>query len=418
MGKLSIKECGKRTICIVSAGVLPVPDTKGGAVERLIQMIVETNEIAQQFNIIVITCPDKEAIIKQKLYSHTKFVNLKSYDGAFASRLNSKIKWHIQHWFGKDCFFIDYLTSPVNRFLVKNRNKFDFIIGECAGTSFCNTTARLIGKNKLAIHLHANVFASKILEKTYGNIITVSTFIMRQYYSRGTSLPKERIKTVFNGINTEIFTNKRITIEERNNLRKRLNLAKDDFVLIFCGRIVPDKGVKELITALEKIENPKVKLVIMGSSNFGLGDYGSYPQETKSMVDRNKGRIVFTGFINNNELYKYHQIANVGVVPSMHNDPCPLSLFELITSGLPTIATKAGGMPEIGNNDTTIFVEMDNIVDDLIKAINMLYNDEQLRISMSKAAIKRAMLFKQKRFYDDFCSIVNGFIDLNEKSDD
>ena len=61
MGKLSIKECGKRTICIVSAGVLPVPDTKGGAVERLIQMIVETNEIAQQFNIIVITCPDKEA---------------------------------------------------------------------------------------------------------------------------------------------------------------------------------------------------------------------------------------------------------------------------------------------------------------------------------------------------------------------
>ena len=188
------------------------------------------------------------------------------------------------------------------------------------------------------------------------------------------------------------------------------------------GKVPINKCLNDLfgvrIICTEKIENPKVKLVIMGSSNFRLGDYGSYPQEIKSMVDRNKGRIVFTGFINNNELYKYHQIANVGVVPSMHNDPCPLSLFELITSGLPTIATKAGGMPEIGNNDTTIFVEMDNIVDDLIKAINMLYNDEQLRISMSKAAIKRAMLFKQKRFYDDFCSIVNGFIDLNEKSDD
>lgn len=418
MKKLSSNKSMKRTICIVSAGILPIPDTKGGAVERLIQMIVETNEIEHLFDITVITCPDKEAIIKQKSYSHTKFVNLKSYDSTFASRWNSKIKWHIQHWFGKDCFFIDYLTSPVNRFLVKNRNKFDFIIGECGGTNFCNTTARLIGRKKLAIHLHANVFASKILEKTYGNIISVSTFIMQQYYSKGTCLPLERMRTVFNGINTEIFATPKITIEEKDNLRKRLNLKKDDFVLIFCGRIVPDKGVKELIIALERIEDPKVKLIIMGSSNFGLGDYGSYPQEIKNLVNRNKNRIVFTGFIKNNELYKYHQIANVGVVPSMHNDPCPLSLFELITSGLPTIATKAGGMPEIGNKDTTIFVEMNNIVNDLIKAINKLYKDEHLRTSMSKAAIKRAELFRQERFYNDFCSTINGFIDLNEKNND
>ena len=405
----------KRNICIVSAGVLPIPDTKGGAVERLIQMIVETNEVEHFFDITVITCPDKAAIIKQKAYKNTKFVNLNGYNSTFALHWNHKIKWHIQHWFGKDCFLIDYFTSPVNRFLVRNRCNFDFIIGECAGTNFCSSTARIIGKKKLAIHLHANVFASNILEKTYGNIISVSSFIMRQYYSKGSSLPAERMKVVFNGINTDIFQKRKITIEERDNLRQRLNIAKDDFVLIFCGRIVPDKGVKELITALEKIENPKIKLIIMGSSNFGLGDYGSYPQEVKNMVNRNKDRIVFTGYINNSEVYQYHQIADIGVVPSMHNDPCPLSLFELIASGLPTIATRAGGMPEIGNSDTTLFVEMNNMVDELIRAIGKLYQDENLRTSMSKAAIQRADFFRQKRFYDDFCSTINGFIDLNEK---
>ena len=69
-----------RKICIVSPGVLPIPDVLGGAVERLITMIVQTNEIEHLFDITVLSCPNKQAIVFQKNFKHTEFVNISSYN--------------------------------------------------------------------------------------------------------------------------------------------------------------------------------------------------------------------------------------------------------------------------------------------------------------------------------------------------
>lgn len=405
-----------RKICIISAGILPIPDVKGGAVERLISMLIEVNEYKHFFDITVITCPDEKAIKEQRLYKYTKFVNLRSFDINYINKLIDKIKWHISHYFKIDCYWLNFINSPINRFVFKNRNKFDLFIGECAGTSFCNTASRFIGNKKFVAHLHANILASSIYEKTYGNIISVSHFIMNQYRKNSLLLP-ERMGVVFNGIATDKF-NKKLNDIEKDKIRKDLGLEKDDFVIIFCGRIVKEKGLKELICAIKEIENIKIKLLILGSSNFGLGDFGSYPQEIKEIVSHNKNRIIFTGFINNNDLYKYHQIADIGVVPSIYNDPCPLSLFELITSGLPTIATNAGGMPEIGTSETTIFVSKENIVTELRENILLLYKNQSLREGMSESAKKRSLYFTKERFYDDFCNTINKFINLNNKSSD
>lgn len=402
-----------RKICIISAGILPIPDVKGGAVERLISMLIDVNEYKHIFDITIITCPDKNAIKEQHLYKYTKFINLRSYDINYINKLINKIKWHISHYFNIDCYWLNYINSPINRFIFKNRNNFDLFVGECAGTSFCNTASRFVGNKKFVAHLHANILASSIYEKTYGNIISVSCFIMNQYRINS-SLPPDRVGVVFNGIATDKF-NKKLNDIEKDEVRKDLGLEKDDFVIIFCGRIVKEKGLKELICAIKEINNPKIKLLILGSSNFGLGDFGSYPQEIKEIVSHNKDRIIFTGFINNNDLYKYHQIADIGVVPSIYNDPCPLSLFELITSGLPTIATKAGGMPEIGTSETTIFVSKENIIAELKENILHLYNNQSLRESMSKSAIKRSLYFAKERFYNDFCNTINKFINLNNK---
>lgn len=405
-----------RKICIISAGILPIPDVKGGAVERLISMLIEVNEYKHFFDITVITCPDEKAIKEQRLYKYTKFVNLRSFDINYINKLIDKIKWHISHYFKIDCYWLNFINSPINRFVFKNRNKFDLFIGECAGTSFCNTASRFIGNKKFVAHLHANILASSIYEKTYGNIISVSHFIMNQYRKNSLLLP-ERMGVVFNGIATDKF-NKKLNDIEKDKIRKDLGLEKDDFIIIFCGRIVKEKGLKELICAIKEIENIKIKLLILGSSNFGLGDFGSYPQEIKEIVSHNKNRIIFTGFINNNDLYKYHQIADIGVVPSIYNDPCPLSLFELITSGLPTIATNAGGMPEIGTSETTIFVSKEKIIAELRENILLLYNNQSLRERMSESAKKRSLYFTKERFYDDFCNTINKFINLNNKSSD
>ena len=402
-------------VCIVSPGVLPIPDVLGGAVERLITMIVQTNELEHMFDITVITCPNAIARELQKKYKHSEFVNIKYYNNEFVKKWGNKIKWHLNAWFNRDSIFLDFLSSPVNRYLRKNSCKFDFVVSECSNPTFCSSISKVIGKNKMAVHLHGNLKASNRLESVFGNVFSVSDFI-REQYSVGSSLPKDRMLTIFNGIATDKFS-KKLSDADKSKLRRQLGLNDDDFVLVFCGRIVPDKGVLELIHALLSINEDKVKLVILGSSNFGLGDFGDYPIKVKKLSEENKDRIIFTGFIDNGEVYKYHQIADVGVMPSMHNDPCPLSMFELITSGLPTIATKAGGMPEIGNVDTTIFVSMQNIEKELKEAILKLYRDSSLRNKMHLAALEKSKNFTQRRFYYDFCNTVENLIELNEQQE-
>lgn len=402
-------------VCIVSPGVLPIPDVLGGAVERLITMIVQTNELEHMFDITVITCPNAIARELQKKYKHSEFVNIKYYNNEFVKKWGNKIKWHLNAWFNRDSIFLDFLSSPVNRYLRKNSCKFDFVVSECSNPTFCSSISKVIGKNKMAVHLHGNLKASNRLESVFGNVFSVSDFI-REQYSVGSSLPKDRMLTIFNGIATDKFS-KKLSDADKSKLRCQLGLNDDDFVLVFCGRIVPDKGVLELIHALLSINEDKVKLVILGSSNFGLGDFGDYPIKVKKLSEENKDRIIFTGFIDNGEVYKYHQIADVGVMPSMHNDPCPLSMFELITSGLPTIATKAGGMPEIGNDDTTIFVSMQNIEKELKEAILKLYRDSSLRNKMHLAALEKSKNFTQRRFYYDFCNTVENLIELNEQQE-
>lgn len=399
-------------ICIVSPGILPIPDVLGGAVERLITMIIQTNELEHRFDITVITIPNKNAKLLHNSYRYTKFVNLDYYINPTLKKWVEKINWHLRTKFECEVHLWNNFLSPVSKYLCKNSQKFDFYVSECSNPLFCHNLSMIVGKNRIAVHLHGNLLASKKIEDTFGNVFAVSNFIRNQYY-RNSNLSPDRILTIFNGIDTKKFSQK-LTIAEKIKLRESLGINKEDFVLIFCGRIVKDKGVLELINAFLSIDCNNVKLMILGSSNFGLGDFGSYPQRVKQLVDDNRNRIIFTGFVNNDDVYRYHQIADVGIMPSMHNDPCPLSMFELITSGLPTIATNAGGMPEIGTLETTIFVSMDNIEIELKNAIIRLYKNPIIREKMHIAALKRAEAFTQLRFYNDFCDTVIKLIKKND----
>lgn len=400
----------RKKICIVTAGILPVPDTKGGAIERLVTMLVEDNEIYHRVDFTIVGCFEEKAVELQKNFKHTVFVNIKCKQPTpFLYKWgNVKARYHIRKWFGVDIhLFVPYLRK-LDAFFSEKRN-FDMIIAEGVDYEAMITATKYYGKEKVCCHLHMNPPISKNRDRIYGYTVAVSDYIINKY-RQVSSCDKNNTATIFNGIDTLSF-DKSILENDKLELRESLGLKADDFVLLFCGRIVAIKGVKELMEAMLRINNPKIKLLIIGSSNFGDGDKGDYPNEVKKIVENHSDRIKFTGFINNKELYKYHQIANVGVVPSTYQDPCPLSMFEMITSGLPTIATAAGGMVEIGSNDCTRFVSLsEKFVDDLRLAIEDLFSNKNKCTEMSIAAKKRSSIFNRKRFYDDFCNTIISFI--------
>lgn len=403
----------KNKICIITSGALPVPDVKGGAIERLMTMLAEENEKYGLLDITVIGVYDKQAIAVQQKFSKTKFVNLlpKECKYNIIRRWEGKIRWHVREHFGYDIHFRNTYPSLVDSFIKKEGHKFDLFVSEGYNYEALVTASKLYGKDKVCWHLHMNPPFNPRIDKIYGKCVAVSEYIINKYRLQ-TSNSKENTAVIFNGIDTAIFQQE-VSKEEHHELRKSLGLNDDDFVLVFCGRLVKVKGVKELIEAVLKCKNNKIKLLIIGSSNFGNGDEGSYPMEVKKLVHDHSDQIKFTGYIDNKDIYKYHKIADVGVIPSTYNDPCPLSMFEMITSGLPTIATAAGGMTEIGNTDCTIFVHLDNIVNELSSAINMLANNPQKSLDMHVAALKRSDVFSKDRFYKDFCKTINVFINEN-----
>ena len=193
--------------------------------------------------------------------------------------------------------------------------------------------------------------------------------------------------------------------EEKKELRLGLGIKESDFVIIYCGRLIEVKGVDKLLMAFNKINNPEFKLVVVGSSNFLGSAKTSFEIKLGELVKTNN--IIFTGFINNAELNKYYQMADVQVIPSLCEEAAGLVSIEGAISGIPIIATKAGGLPEYCCPEGSLLIDRgDDIVDNIVNALNYIYDNKSKRIDIGKSNQEFAKRFTQKQLYLDFCDIM------------
>lgn len=155
-------------------------------------------------------------------------------------------------------------------------------------------------------------FGEKMASKYANEIIVLSENVQNYFlntYNRKTNF-------IPNGVNKP-------ELKEANIIKNKYNLEKDNYVL-FLGRIVPEKGVHYLIDAFKQIKTDK-KLVIAG----GASDTSSYYQELKKMSENNEN-VVFTGFIQGEELEELYSNAYIYVLPS-DLEGMPLSLLEAVS---------------------------------------------------------------------------------------
>lgn len=127
-------------------------------------------------------------------------------------------------------------------------------------------------------------------------------------------------KTVFipNGVSNHIEREPQI-------IKNEFGLGKDEYIL-FLGRLVPEKGIKYLIEAFKQVDTEK-KLVIAGGSS----DTSEFENEMKELAKEDK-RILFTGFVQGQELEELYSNAYVYVLPS-DLEGMPLSLLEAMSYG-------------------------------------------------------------------------------------
>lgn len=394
-----------KQICFVTCGALPVPAIKGGAIEQLIELLINENERTPKFQFTVVECCD--LIVGQEFgkYKYTNFVQLK-HPGYKENKLWWKLRGGVRKLTGYDIPTILPFNRRVKSFLCKEGAKFDYIINEGCEVGVFSKPSWMYGSDKFVYHIHCETFSSTFLENTFGHIIAVGDFIKKQFVSSMTR-KNMSVWVLKNRIDLSRF-NKRISVEEKIKIRQMLGFSFDDFVIIYCGRLIEVKGVKELIEAVLSIDNSKIKLMIVGSSNFKGAKMTDYQYSILNIAAKHKDRIAFTGYVDNMALYRYHKSADIAAVPSICEEAFNIAILEFLASGVPTIATRSGGMVEEGTSETTLFVDKGaNLVNNIQRAILELYNDPFRLCTMSKNSIERSQLFDKKSYLDEFVMIIN-----------
>ena len=384
-----------------------VPAIYGGAVENLLTMLIEENEKKRLLNLIIYSTYDKKAAICASKYKFTKFIFIRSnyIRRLLYKLLRSFYKFSGKHHTGVSNDFV-YQTRKCVYLREKVGEKFDcFLVEEGFLFSGIKAFVDLFGDR---VVYHSHLHEVPVYGSIWPNVISISEFCRREWLS----VPSDT-KNVFvlrNGIDLGKFS-KRISDEERLSLREKLGIAEDDIVVIYVGRIIPVKGVKELLLAIDLLQNKSIKLILAGSSSFAKGKMTPYLKEVRSLIDKVKNQVIHVGYIDNNELYKYYQAADMQVVPSMWEEAAGLVAIEGMASGLPLVVTRSGGMVEYVDEKCALVVDKEKDVEiNISEAIQALADDADLRKRMGKHGMERAKLFSKENFYMNFVDIIRNIV--------
>jgi len=184
--------------------------------------------------------------------------------------------------------------------------------------------------------------------------------------------PRERAEVIYNGVDTARFR------KVKSNIKDRLGC---EFLSLTVCRLLPQKGVKYLISAVRDIEDD-FKAVIVGR--------GPCYKELKSLVKKfglEKRVELVTDPLTEERLIEYYSASDFFILPSLW-EPFGIVLIESMACGCPVIATNVGGIPEIVTSDCGILVSPRSPKEIAIAA-NKLIGDKNLRRRLSKNARER-----------------------------
>ena len=382
-------------IAILTSGILPVPAVQGGAVENLVDFYLEYNNQHRLHDITIYSVwhPDvkKHPALKSEV---NHYIYIKT--NGWWNKLKKKIyqKTHSKEYYH---YTIEYFLHEVIKDI--RHKQYEAIILENRPAYALKLKA--VTNAKLIYHLHNDDLNESISQANtlYNNadqIITVSDYIKCRVQ---TINPKDtKTTTVLNGIDSMSFA----TQSDKN--RQQHN----DFMMVFSGRLIPEKGILQLIQAMQQLKDyPDIKLVIIGSGSLGSNQNLTPFQQQLREAANGLDNIRFMGYIAYKKIAHYLQEAEVAVLPSVWEEPFGLTMAEAQAAGLPIITTKHGGIPEVVSSQNAILLDTDeHFVDNLATAILDLYQHPEKRKQMAEASLKRSRLFDKETYAKNFFAAI------------
>lgn len=352
-------------ICHVAPELLPVPPTRGGAIERWIRDAAgRLTRRGHELHVISRDHGDGASSMEEGGV-HYHFVNIPSMlDSGLPAALARGLYYYRR---------VRALLGTVRPDVVHHHSR-------PAGLWLCR------GPWQSVISLHSMDYGwgfgyrgwdrplfTRGLEAA-DQVLCVSNFIRQHTIERYPSIAA-KATTVYNGVDGELFT--------------PATSQHDGRVVLYVGRVEERKGVHVLVDAFERIVSarvPDARLRIVGPSSYWQrGDNGYY--DTLSRRCAANPRIELHGpTYDDKELSEVYRSATVAVVPSTFPEALGLTSLEAQASGVPVVVSDSGGLPETVASGRSGFVFENRHSEQLAEmVIDILRNDDRRR-EMAAAA--------------------------------
>lgn len=231
---------------------------------------------------------------------------------------------------------------------------------------------------KIVYHYHGEIVSLeklKFINRHFSKLRLLTLFVDKvicvseanKRFLKALNIAK-KIDVVYNGIRVENFMSANI----KRNFRREMNCTNGELIVTSIASLIPRKGTDVLIKAAKNVLNemPNARFVLVGggeeepykrlAENLGIGD-----------------KVIFMGLIKD---YPYHILKDTDVfVHASYAESFGLSIAEAQLMGIPVVATKVGGVPEVVNNEKSGILVPAGDSESLALAIIMLLNDEGLR---------------------------------------
>jgi glycosyltransferase involved in cell wall biosynthesis len=269
---------------------------------------------------------------------------LKQYENAFRKAIEEEIEVfkpdiiHAQHMWIISSIVVDY-ELPV---VVTSHGE---VIFYKKGTKWDKYTDKVTAKSKKIIAISQN--NHELIHKCY-------------------DCPEEKIITLLNGYNEEMFYKDDISKEEFLQSFDIEN--KYEKIVCFAGRLAKNKGIDILLKSAKIYEENNILTLI-------AGDGGEYKSLYKLKEELELKNIVFLGHLDQDNLRKLYSISDVSAVPS-RQEAFGLVALEAIACGTPAVGTNSSGMAEFITPECGILVEKEN-VKELANELKNVLNGEK-----------------------------------------
>lgn len=222
----------------------------------------------------------------------------------------------------------------------------------------------------------------------------------RELLHKDYDVPYGKMTLIYNGLKDEAVS---LSMDARRKLKTSLWFTEESRIILFVGRLDSVKGVDVLIHAFKRVleEVPEAHLIVVGD-----GSYNRYMKACSGI--RNK--VTFTGKVDKDELYAFYRIADVGVMPSFH-EQCSYVGIEMLMHGLPVIGTDTTGLKEMVEDlyclplvetEDDISIPMGLLVSWLVELLRKGERDHRSREKYEKHYSLDQMKNRVLNLYNDF----------------